>query len=62
MSDMRSLVGDLQGALDWEIRARDVREIWVKKHGDDRTCSEVSPAVCNLSRAIWTNSGVMRNR
>ena len=36
MSDMRSLVGDLQGALDWEVRARDVREVWVKTHGEDR--------------------------
>ena len=36
MSDMRSLVGDLQGALDWETRARDVREAWVKRHDEDR--------------------------
>ena len=36
MSDMRSVVGDLVGALDWEIRAREVREAWVKKHAEDR--------------------------
>jgi non-specific serine/threonine protein kinase/serine/threonine-protein kinase len=36
MGDIKSLMGDLPGALEFEMRSRQVREEWLKTHPDDR--------------------------
>lgn len=36
MSDIKSLMGDLAGALEFETRSREVREGWLKAYPDDR--------------------------
>jgi eukaryotic-like serine/threonine-protein kinase len=36
MSDIKSLMGDLPGALEFETRSREVREAWLKAHPEDR--------------------------
>lgn len=36
VADLKSLMGDLQGALDLDLRSREAREAWLSVHPDDR--------------------------